>query len=127
VNVTSESVADLRADVVIDTAGGSDAVDRAVEVASRGAVIGLVGEAFGRTAFDFQRAMETELTIAPCWSFDTWEGRSEFAAAIALVAGGAVRLAPAISHRFPLEELAEAFAAADDRGASKAVKVLIEP
>jgi 2-desacetyl-2-hydroxyethyl bacteriochlorophyllide A dehydrogenase len=127
IDVRDDAYRDLQGDVVLETAGGSDAVERAVAVAGRAAAIGLVGEAFGPTAFDFQLAMERELTIAPCWSYDTWAGRSEFAAALDLVAAGRVRLAPAITHRFALEDIAAAFAAASDRGSSAAVKVLVEP
>ncbi len=127
VNVSSESAGGLAADFVLETAGGADAVDRALAVAGRGAVVGLVGEAFERVGFDFQRALESEVTLAMCWSYDTWAGRPEFAEALALVAAGRVRLAPAITHRFGLPDIAEAFATAGDRNRSGAVKVLVEP
>jgi threonine dehydrogenase-like Zn-dependent dehydrogenase len=71
--------------------------------------------------------LERELTVAACWSYDTWDGALEFAAALELVAAGRVRLAPAITHRFGLDAIGEAFATADDRAASGAVKVLVEP
>jgi threonine dehydrogenase-like Zn-dependent dehydrogenase len=126
-HVDDEVFRGLEADVVLETAGGADALERAVAVARRGATIGLVGEAFGLVPFDHQRIMERELTITACWSYDTWEGASEFAAALELVAAGRVRLAPVITHRFGLDAIAEAFAAADERARSGAVKVLIEP
>jgi 2-desacetyl-2-hydroxyethyl bacteriochlorophyllide A dehydrogenase len=126
-HVDDDACRTLEADVVLETAGGTDALERAIGVADRGATIGLVGEAFGRVPFDHQRVLERELTVAACWSYDTWDGASEFAAALELVAAGRVRLAPAITHRFGLDAIGEAFATADDRAASGAVKVLVEP
>jgi L-iditol 2-dehydrogenase len=115
------------AEVVFETAGGSDILVRAAAAAAPGASIGLVGESFGEQVLDFADAMQRELTFAFVWSHGSWRGRSEYGRALDLVASGRVSLAPAITHRFRLPAIADAFAAADERAVSGAIKVLVEP
>jgi threonine dehydrogenase-like Zn-dependent dehydrogenase len=40
---------------------------------------------------------------------------------------GRIQALPMITHRFPLSEIAAAFAAADDKGTSDSIKVVVEP
>jgi threonine dehydrogenase-like Zn-dependent dehydrogenase len=44
-----------------------------------------------------------------------------------MVASGRVQAEALISHRFPLSDIAGAFAAADDKRTSGAVKVIVQP
>ena len=44
-----------------------------------------------------------------------------------MLADGRVRAEPLITHHFPLERIGEAFAAAADKRASGAIKVLVHP
>jgi len=115
------------ADVVYETAGGAGLLQRAARLAAPGGAIGLVGEHFAPDPLDVPAAMARELTLAFVWSYGYHAGRDEFARALELVAAGRVRLAPAITHRVPLRDLARGFALAADREASGAVKVLVEP
>jgi L-iditol 2-dehydrogenase len=115
------------AEVVFETAGGRDLLARAAAAAAPGATIGLVGESFEPQALEPASAMQRELTFAFVWSHGSWRGRSEYVRALDLVAAGRVALAPAVTHRFPLPEIGAAFAAADDRSSSGALKVLLEP
>ena len=110
--------------VVFETAGGRDPVARAVAAAGAGARIGLVGETFEQQVLDAEQAMARELTLAFVWSHD---GRSEYEAALALAASAAVRLEPAVTHRFPLDALELALATAADRARTGAVKVIVTP
>jgi threonine dehydrogenase-like Zn-dependent dehydrogenase len=112
------------ADVVYETAGGPDLLARALAAARPGGRIGLVGEAFAPQQLDVAAAMPREPTIAFVWSHD---GRAEYAEAVELAARGEVRLAPAVTHRYPLTELAAAFEAASERGQSGAIKVIVTP
>jgi threonine dehydrogenase-like Zn-dependent dehydrogenase len=61
------------------------------------------------------------------WSYGTWQGVPEFQVALDMMASGKVKAAPLITHRFPLDRIVEAFAAADDKRASGAIKVLVIP
>jgi 2-desacetyl-2-hydroxyethyl bacteriochlorophyllide A dehydrogenase len=112
------------ADVVFETAGGDDLLVRALAAAGPGARVGLVGESFAAQPLDLATAMPRELAIVFVWSHD---GRSEFEQALALAAAGTVRLEPAVTHRFALETLPQAFAAASERDRSDAVKVVVTP
>lgn len=124
VDLGAGETAPTGADVVFETAGGPTMLSRSLAAARAGGTIGLVGEAFDAQLLDLAAAMVRELTIAFVWSHD---GRSEYAAALGLAARGAVRLAPAITHRYPLTEIDEAFAAAVERSRSGAIKVLMTP
>ncbi len=112
------------ADVVYETAGGADQLERALAAAGPGGAGGIVGETFEPLEIDPARAMARELTIAFVWSHD---GRSEYLRALDLAASGQVRLAPIVTHRYPLAELPEAFGVALDRARSGAIKVIVTP
>jgi 2-desacetyl-2-hydroxyethyl bacteriochlorophyllide A dehydrogenase len=112
------------ADVVFETAGGSALLERAVAAAGPGATIGLVGEAFEAQSLEPAAALQRELTLAFVWSHD---GRAEYKRALELAAGGDIRLSSAVTHRYPLSELEEAFATASDRGRTGAIKVIVTP
>jgi 2-desacetyl-2-hydroxyethyl bacteriochlorophyllide A dehydrogenase len=112
-------------DVVFETAGGPRLLERAAAAAGPGGRVGLVGESFEPQALDVAAAMSRELTLAFVWSYDTAEGTPEFETALRLAEHGRIRLAPIVTHRFPLESIVEAFEAASDRGRSGAIKVIV--
>ena len=112
------------AEVVYETAGGPDLLERALAAAGPGAWIGLVGEAFEPQALHPAETMPRELTIAFVWSHD---GELEYTRALELAASGEVCLAPIVTHRYPLTALPEAFEAAADRARSGAIKVMVTP
>lgn len=112
------------AEVVFETAGGPTLLGRALAAAGPGATIGFVGEAFDAQPLELAAVLPRELTLAFVWSHD---GRTEYQRALELAAGGDVRLAPAVTHRYPLSELGEAFATASDRDRTGAIKVVVMP
>jgi 2-desacetyl-2-hydroxyethyl bacteriochlorophyllide A dehydrogenase len=112
------------ADVVFETAGGPTLLQRAVAAARPGATIGLVGEAFEAQPLELASVLPRELTLAFVWSHD---GGSEYERALELAARGDVRLGPAVTHRYSLSALDEAFAAASDKDESGAIKVVVTP
>lgn len=115
------------ADVVYETAGGAGLLARAAGWAGAGARVAIIGETFATEAFDAEAAMTRELTIAFVWSYGSWDGHSEYRRALELVAQRRIDLEPLITHRFPLVNLVDAFAAADARDRSGAVKVIVQP
>ena len=75
----------------------------------------------------YRAANRKELDLRWCNSYSTWRGVREFQIALDMLASGRVQAEPLISHRFPLLEIASAFEAADDKRASGAVKVIVQP
>jgi threonine dehydrogenase-like Zn-dependent dehydrogenase len=71
--------------------------------------------------------MRKEVELRWVWSYGMWEGVPEYRIALDMLIDGRVDAAPLITHRFPLEEIGQAFAAADDKRASGAIKVLVMP
>ena len=51
----------------------------------------------------------------------------EFQIALDMIADGRVQAEPLVTHRFPLDRIADGFAAADDKRVSGAIKVVIQP
>ncbi|MFL5642432.1 MAG: zinc-binding dehydrogenase [Chloroflexota bacterium] len=108
-------------DVVIECAGDDGAISRATQLARPGGRIVLVGIPDGdRTTFTASEARRKGLTFVMCRRMRV----GDLDRAIASVADGKVDLAPLITHRYPLDEVAEAFEALVDR---RGVKVVVLP
>ncbi len=127
-----EAIADLTAgalcDAVFETVGGeSDTMAQAVEAAAFGGRIGIIGAFWGDVAVAYRTANRKELDLRWCNSYATWHGQREFQIALDMVAEGRVQAEPLITHRYPLTEIGAAFQAADDKRASGAVKVIVQP
>ena len=75
----------------------------------------------------YRAANRKEIDLRWCNSYASWNGVREYQIALDLVAEGRVQAEPLITHRYPLSEITEAFAAADDKRASGAVKVIVQP
>jgi threonine dehydrogenase-like Zn-dependent dehydrogenase len=115
------------ADVVIESVGGrAPTLGQAVGMAAPGGMICILGIfSEGGQELDTRLGYRKELTITWANSYSYWNGRSEYDIALDLVASGRVKAEPLITHHFPLEKIAEAFVAADDKRGSGAVKVLV--
>ena len=72
-------------------------------------------------------AMEKEIAVRWSNSFSSWNGVSEFGEALGLVASGQVNPGPIVTHHFGIDEIGEAFAVADDKRASGAIRVMVRP
>jgi L-iditol 2-dehydrogenase len=106
-------------DVAIEVAGENAAVDAAVDSVRPGARVVLAGiPAETRTSFVAATARRKGLTLVLVRRM-----KHTYARAIRLVEGGQVDLASAVTHRFPLERHADAFAAALRR---EGLKVLVQ-
>jgi threonine dehydrogenase-like Zn-dependent dehydrogenase len=116
------------ADVVYEAVGGrADTLAQAIDCAARGGRIGVIGAFVESQRVDTKLCMRKELGLEWVWSYGLWEGIPEYQVALGLLAGGRIEVAPLITHRFPLARIRKAFAAADDKRRSGAIKVLVLP
>jgi 2-desacetyl-2-hydroxyethyl bacteriochlorophyllide A dehydrogenase len=96
-----------RFDLVVEAAGTADAVERAFGLARRGGRVVLLGLAGnGVTArLPIDDVVNNDLQISASFSYTS----AAWAEVTALLGSGRVRLAPLITHRFPLDAYEEAF------------------
>jgi 2-desacetyl-2-hydroxyethyl bacteriochlorophyllide A dehydrogenase len=101
-------------DLVVETAGTSAAVGHALEVVRPGGRVVLTGLPHDPTPVSFFGVVRREITLTGSMIY-----QDEFAEAMELVARGAVRSRPLVTHRFELAAIDEAFAAHADPAAIK--------
>lgn len=106
-------------DVAFEVAGEQSAVDTAIEASCPGGKVILVGiPAVDQTSFRASTARRKGLTIRLVRRM-----KYTYPRAIELAAGGRVDLRSLVTHRYPLERTAEAFATANRR---EGVKVVVD-
>lgn len=115
-----------RYEVVVEAAGTDSALAECVNGAEIGGRIAMVGVAQGDRRLPGIPFMMNELSMVGSNCYDNRRGTHEFAQAAAVLAGDPQIAATVITHRFPLNEAAEAFRVAADR-ASGAIKVVLQP
>ncbi len=116
------------ADVVFETVGGDgQLLAQALAMARRGGTVSVLGLFTSPQTVDSAVGMQRELTVQWSNSYSTWNGVPEYQTALDLVAAGRVDPAPLVTHHFPLDRISEAFAAADDKQTSGAVRVIVHP
>ncbi|MBM3956970.1 MAG: alcohol dehydrogenase catalytic domain-containing protein [Gemmatimonadetes bacterium] len=116
------------ADLVFETVGGdAQLLGQAMAMARYGGTVSVLGLFMSPQTVDAGLAMRRELRVLWSNSYSTWGGVSEYDTALKLVAAGRVDPAPLITHHYPLERIAEAFAVAADKRASGAVRVMLHP
>ena len=112
-------------DVVVEAAGSESGLHRAVELARPGGTVVYVG-VYGDITWPSTRAFMKEVALRPSLGYCARDGRREFADAAAMLAARPELPEMLITHRFPIEDAAEAFRVAQDR--SRGVfRVVIEP
>jgi 2-desacetyl-2-hydroxyethyl bacteriochlorophyllide A dehydrogenase len=113
-------------DVVVDAAGTPEALARAVELLIPGGTLSIAALHSGDLPLPFLPAFLKEARVVMSMAYGTHEGRRDIDEAAAMLAANP-GIAPAIiTHRFPLEDAAEAFRVAADRSTG-AIKVVVEP
>jgi threonine dehydrogenase-like Zn-dependent dehydrogenase len=113
-------------DVAIEAAGSDTALARAVELARpHGTVVTLTSLFHPLTITGFDVSMK-ELSLRWSYSYGTHVGGRDLDTAAALLDRTPDIVATMITHRFPLEDAAEAFRVAADR-AHGAIKVVVQP
>lgn len=112
--------------VTFETVGGqSQLIQESVAMTRRGGVVSVLGLFTKPQTIDPVMAMEREVTIQWSNSFSSWNGEREFVTALGLLTAGKLNPDPIITHHFGLDDIAEAFAAADDKRISGAVRVMV--
>lgn len=111
-------VRDLRVDVAIEASGSTAALELAVDALKPGGVLVVVG-AGDNTGIDPTSVLLKELTVRGSFVYD-----EEFDGAIALLAGGAVKVDDLTSQVSPLEASLEAI---DSLRNASTMKVLVSP
>ena len=91
---------------VVETAGAAEAVTHALALVRPGGRVVLTGLPHAPTSVAFFGVVRREVTIVGSMIY-----QDEFPEAMRLVAAGAVRTRPLVTHRFGLDGLGEAFAA----------------
>ena len=116
------------ATVVFEAVGGrSNTLMQATEIAAKRGKICMVGGHVAPLTLDARYARSRELTVTWAFCYGRRGGEKEFQIALNLMGAGKLDPAPLITHRFPLDEIREAFAVADGREAYGSVKVLVFP
>ena len=116
------------ATVVFEAVGGrSNTLMQATEIAAKRGKICMVGGHVAPFTVDARYARSRELTVTWAFCYGRREGEKEFQIAVNLMGAGKLDAMPLITHRFPLDEIREAFAVADGREAHGSVKVLVMP
>ncbi len=116
-----------RYDLVVDAAGSASALEQAVELCAPGATLLLLATYWdGKLAFPSFGVTLKEVRIVPSSLYSGAGERRDVDVAAAVLGSNPEIAATLISHRFPLDAAAEAFAVARDRE-SGAIKVVLEP
>jgi threonine dehydrogenase-like Zn-dependent dehydrogenase len=113
-------------DVVIEAAGTASALARAVELCRPGGTVVAVGSYWEAPVMPALDMGMREITLVPSSMYGRSGPTRDFDSAAALLAARPELPGLIITHRFPLDGAAEAFAAARDRAAG-AIKVVVEP
>jgi threonine dehydrogenase-like Zn-dependent dehydrogenase len=113
-------------DVVIEAGGSESAVARAVDLVRPGGTVVILGVFNPGTAFPYNEALTKEARVVWAMAYCHYDGGRDFDDAADLLAGHPDLVDTVVTHRFPLEDAAEAFRVAADK-ASGAIRVVLEP
>jgi threonine dehydrogenase-like Zn-dependent dehydrogenase len=116
-------------EVVFETVGGeSQLIAQCAAMARRGGTVSVVGLFTQPQTLDSQtQGMAKELVLTWSNSYSSWHGISEYQTALDLLASDRLNAGPIITHRFPQSQIADAFSAADNKRASGAIRVVVNP
>jgi threonine dehydrogenase-like Zn-dependent dehydrogenase len=116
------------ANIVIEAVGGrAPTFANDVHMVARTGTLGIIGMYTDPQTLDSREAMAKQMQITWINSYGAWDGVPEFRIAMDMMLSGKFHPLQIISHRFPLEEIADGFAAADGKRESGAIKVVVVP
>ena len=113
-------------DVVVEAAGTAESLVRSMELVAPGGTVVVLGVHFGTVELDWMPLFHREARVIPSLGYCRHDGGREMEEAAAMVADDPEIPRALITHRFPLQDAAEAFRVAGDK-ASGAIRVVIEP
>ena len=113
-------------DVVVEAAGTQASLARCGELVAPGGTIVVLGVHFGPLELDWMPLFHREARLIPSLGYCAHDGGREMEEAAAMLADEPEIARTLITHRFPIEDAAEAFRVASDR-VGGAVRVVIEP
>ncbi len=113
-------------DVVIEAAGSESALHRSVDLARPGGSLGILGVFGPDVVWPQQHLFTKEVRTVPSLGYCRHGHTSDFEESAAMLGANPAYVDALITHRFPLEDAAEAFRVASDRS-SGALRVVIEP
>lgn len=112
-------------DVVIEAAGSRSSIQRSVELVRPGGTVVVLGVVRGPLDVPYPMLLSKEVTLVASLGYCGHAGRREMRRAAEMLAARPEIADSLITHRFPLEDAAEAFRTAADRR-SGAIKVIVD-
>jgi 2-desacetyl-2-hydroxyethyl bacteriochlorophyllide A dehydrogenase len=112
-------------DVVIEAAGSATSLQRCVELLAPGGTVVVLGVHYGSVDVPFLGMLNKEATLITSMGYCRHAGGRDMQQAAEMLAARPEIGASLVTHRFPLEDAAEAFRVAGDRR-SGAIKVVVD-
>jgi threonine dehydrogenase-like Zn-dependent dehydrogenase len=112
-------------DIVLEAAGKQGSMDTAIELVRPGGTISILGNFWDPVALGLGFQLK-EVTLLPSFTYGHHHGMSEFEDAVRVLGATPDLAETIITHRFSLDDAAEAFRVAGDRS-TDAIKVVIDP
>jgi len=113
-------------DIVVEAAGTQSALDRATEVARPGGTMAVLGVFPPDVTWPQMQCFMKELRTVPSLGYCRHSRGRDFVDAASMLAANPDLVDALITHRFPIEDAAEAFRVASDK-TTGALRVVIEP
>ena len=107
-------------DVVIEAAGSESALHRCTELAAPGGTMGVLGVFGPETAWPQLQCFTKEIRTVPALGYCRHSHGRDFDDAANLLASTPSLVDALVTHRFPIEEAAEAFRVAADKSTGRA-------
>ena len=113
--IVEERTGGVLADAVVDTVSNKETVAQALSVPRRRGRVVFVGGFTGPVEADLGKVIHSELVVTGSCCYGYTGERKDFDSCIDLIASGRFDFDRLITHRFPLDDIAEAFSIAADK------------
>ncbi len=113
-------------DIVFETVGGtSRTIEKAIKMTKPGGRVVVIGIFTKPVELDLWRSLRYEIDIIFSYSYSMWDCHTEYEIALDLLSRGKLDAISLITHKFPIDNISEAFYTALNKEKSRALKVLI--